>query len=483
MLPDLDIWLGGPEVSYDPEKISMQNDFIKGILIGEGEETFKEICKYYVHRNIELEDIKGLYINDKIKSYKTETRNPIDMDKLIFPYKNIEEFENRIIYYETSRGCPFSCSYCLSSIDKNLRFKNLEIVEEELKFFLEKKVKQVKFVDRTFNCNKAHANQIIKYIIKNDNNYTNFHFEISADLIDEKQLEFLKEAREGLIQFETGVQSTNKKPLQEIKRYTDFDKISQVTKNINEIGNIHQHLDLIAGLPYESYLDFKKSFEDVYALKPDDLQLGFLKVLKGSLIYENIEEYGIVYDLNPPYEVLYTKWINYEEILKLKEIEEALETYYNSGNFEFSINYLETKFDSSFIMYEKLGNFFGEKNLFTKHSRINNYNLLLEFFTYIFPEEKQKFAELLTHDIYIKEKIKSRPPFSKDLKKYSEKIRENYAKLFEEGFFKNYAGYSLKQIINMTHMEIYKENILNNNKEIFVLYDYKNGRTYSDEIS
>lgn len=324
LLPGTDIWLGGPEVSFEAEEILRQYPMVRGIMVGEGEETFKDLLSYYVggeEKEIDskyhnLEEIPGLVLREGTTGKRTLT----DMNKLPFLYDNLKDFENKIIYYETSRGCPFKCSYCLSSIDKKVRLRNPDTVKKELQFFLSRKVPQVKLIDRTFNCNHRHAMEIWKYIKENDNGVTNFHFEVAADIINEEELSILKEMRPGLVQLEIGVQTTNQKTLKEINRSADINHIAEIVERIRSSRNIHIHLDLIAGLPFEGYDSFGKSFNDVYAMKPEKLQLGFLKVLKGTQIWEKAEDYGIIYQENPPYEVLYTKWISYEEILKLVSV-------------------------------------------------------------------------------------------------------------------------------------------------------------------
>ena len=301
-----------------------------------------ELASYYVEGKGEeyLCGIKGIsYRKHDGEIEENQWREIMDLSKVPFVYEDMDEFRNKIIYYETSRGCPFSCSYCLSSVDKCLRFRDLKLVKKELQFFLDNEVPQVKFVDRTFNCKHDHALEIWRYIAENDNGITNFHFEISADLLNEEELALLGTMREGLVQLEIGVQSTNPKTIGEIKRTMRFEKVSDAVKRVNAGRNIHQHLDLIAGLPYEDYESFGKSFNDVYALSPEQLQLGFLKVLKGSYMEEHTEEYGLVYKSLPPYEVLYTKWLSYEDVLKLKRIEEMVEVC-DRGQFSYTLEHL-----------------------------------------------------------------------------------------------------------------------------------------------
>ena len=329
ILPKVPVWLGGPEVSFDSRQILKEHGEITGIMAGEGEETFLELMEHYVEGGKPLSAIKGLVL----KEGETGERPLTDLNRLPFLYERLEDFQNKIIYYESGRGCPFRCSYCLSSIDKTVRFRNLDIVKKELQFFLDNRVKQVKFVDRTFNCNHEHAMGIWQYIKEHDNGMTNFHFEVAADLLNQEEIALLNSLRPGAVQLEIGVQSTNPATISAIHRVMDVEKLKKIVAAIKRGNNIHQHLDLIAGLPYEDFETFQQSFNQVYAMKPQQLQLGFLKVLKGSDIHKNAEKYGIVYTSGEPYEVLYTKWISYEEIRKLKRIEEMVELYYNSSQF------------------------------------------------------------------------------------------------------------------------------------------------------
>ena len=327
VLPSVPFWAGGPEVSFDAEAFLAANPAFDGVMVGEGEETFLELAGYYVDHRKSLEQIRGIAFRKENQVLHNGWREIMDLSKVPFPYKDLQDFDHRIIYYESSRGCPFSCSYCLSSVDKKLRFRSLDLVRKELQFFLDHKVPQVKFVDRTFNCKHDHAMAIWKYIVEHDNGVTNFHFEIAADLLREEELELMATMRPGLIQLEIGVQSTNLQTLEAIHRKTDFLRICQIVERIHSFGNIHQHLDLIAGLPYEDYDSFHHSFNDVYALRPQQFQLGFLKVLKGSLMKQMEKEYGIVHKEKEPYEVLSTNWITYEDVLNLKKVENMVEVY------------------------------------------------------------------------------------------------------------------------------------------------------------
>lgn len=535
VLPHTKIWLGGPEVSFDVEKRLGENKNIDGIIIGEGEETFKELLDYYIGRKMNLTDIRGIAFketawllnisqedinNKQVKkdlghagkdnidiecSYKdkeivvTPARPEMDFSTLPFPYDNIEDFENKIIYYETSRGCPYSCRYCLSSIDKRLRLRDIKQVQKELDIFLIHKVPQVKFVDRTFNCNRAHTRAIWEYIKEHDNGITNFHFEISADIISDEEIILLNSMREGLVQLEIGVQSTNPETIKAIDRHVDFGRLSRVVGEIHKGRNVHQHLDLIAGLPYEDYNSFKNSFNDVYALKPDQLQLGFLKVLKGSGMFYDSKEMGIVYKDQAPFEVLYTKWLSFDDVLKLKEVEDMVEVYYNSGQFIYTIMYLEHFFKTPFDLYEALGEFYERKGLsHINHNRMRRYEILLEFvseslnsspthinkaFNNFFIEyfDDMTFKSILVFDLYLRENLKSRPSFAMDQDTYKNSIREFY---MNDNMVKNYVGdefagekiTQLKRYLHIEHFDIQVPESAKLGKKVegsqFILFDY-----------
>lgn len=484
VLPEIQIWLGGPEVSYDAEKILQQFPRVTGIMVGEGEETFREVMEYYLKEDrdeAELRTIRGLYL----RSGYTPMRGLTDMDKIPFLYEDLTPFANRIIYYETSRGCPYRCSYCLSSIDKAVRLRNIDIVKKELRFFLDKQVKQVKFIDRTFNCNHAHAMEIWKYIKENDNGVTNFHFEISADILREDEIELLNSMRPGLAQLEIGVQTVNPDTLQAIKRVMNVDKLERIVAAIGKGANIHQHLDLIAGLPYEDYESFKKSFDRVYDMKPNQLQLGFLKVLKGSDMCERAEEFGIRYLDNPPYEVLSTKWISYEEILRLKAVEEMVELYYNSDQFAHVLPVLRTAFAGPFEMFEKMADFYREKGYFLNSpARSYRYRILLDFAISADPAREKLYRELLTYDMYLRENLKSRPEFATEVSQYKDTIIDFYKKEeAERRLLPAYLDYDWKQLSKMTHLEPFAYPVWEEVKTlcdavpadspVFVLFDYR----------
>lgn len=480
ILPKVTIWAGGPEVSYDAPKFLKRHPEVDGIMCAEGGKTLTELISYYEigkSQGKSLDGINGIVYQENKTIHQTPLRDIMNMDDLVFPYEDLKDFEHKIIYYESSRGCPFSCSYCLSSIDKKLRFRSFSLVEKELEFFLAHKVPQVKFVDRTFNCKKSHAMAIWTYIKEHDNGITNFHFEVAADLLTEDEIALIQTMRPGLIQLEIGVQSTNEKTLAEIHRKTDFEEITRKVKAVQKGENVHQHLDLIAGLPYENYESFGHSFNDVYALKPEQLQLGFLKVLKGSYMAEAAEGYGCVHKAKPPYEVLGTRWLSYEEILKLKGVEEMVEVYYNSGQFQKTIRAMEHLFETAFSMYEELADFY-EKNGYNEvsHTRIRRYEILQEFL-----QEKEAnleyFKQLMIFDLYARENMKTRPQWANDLSAYKMQILDFYKKEEENPeLLTDYQGYQARQTIKMTHIEVFTYDVINENEEkgaYPVLFDYK----------
>ena len=474
ILPGADFWAGGPEVSYDAEKFLTENSEFKGVMVGEGEETFKELAGYYVEKNPQdLKDMTGICYRDGDQIIHNGWRQIMDLSSIPFIYKDLSEFKNRIIYYESSRGCPFSCSYCLSSIDKKLRFRDTETVKKELQFFIDNKVPQVKFVDRTFNCKHDHAMAIWKYINEHDNGVTNFHFEISADLLREEELQEMSTMRPGLIQLEIGVQSTNPDTIKAIHRTMDFEKLKGIVDRIHSFGNIHQHLDLIAGLPYEDYDSFRHSFNDVYALKPQQLQLGFLKVLKGSHMMEMCREYGIVYKTQEPYEVLSTKWLDYDHVLKLKTVENMVEVYYNSGQFQNTLEYLENFFQDAFSIYERLGSFYMEKGYGdVSHTRMRRYEILLEFLEDVPEISMDQVKDQMVYDLYLRENLKSRPGFARDQKPFERQIwdfrkREKVAKnahveVFADGKVLLFDYADRDPLTNNAHVEDVTEKVMEN---------------------
>ena len=427
ILPDTDIWLGGPEVSYDAGETLRLLPDAKGVLCGEGEETFCELVKIYAKGS--LADLEGFVAGTVIRKkngeiHTAEPRKPMELDDVSFAYEGLEEFENRIVYYESSRGCPFRCSYCLSSIDKTLRTRSLDKIKDELKFFMDNNIPQVKFIDRTFNCDHHHAMEIWKFLKDNDNGVTNFHFEISADLLTDEELELLAQLRPGQVQFEIGVQSTNPETLKEIRRPMDFEKVKKVVKCLKTADNIHLHLDLIAGLPFEDMTSFKSSFNDVFETGPHQLQLGFLKVLKGTHMASQIDDYGLKYMAKPPYEVLKTRWISYSELVKLKTIEEMVEVYYNSGQFIKTLELLLPYFENSFDLFEALADWYEERGIeMLNLSRNSRYEELLEFGKKY--ADETELLEVLSYDYYARENVRSRPAFLGE-----EKVEKAFSKEF-----------------------------------------------------
>ena len=452
ILPKTAFWAGGPEVSYDAEKFLTEMPEMTGVMVGEGEKTFHDLLEFYIDGKDSLEEISGIAYRTGDKIIHNGWRELMDLSAIPFVYEHLEKFENRIIYYESSRGCPFSCSYCLSSIDKKLRFRDLELVKKELQFFLDHRVPQVKFVDRTFNCKHEHAMTIWKYILEHDNGVTNFHFEISADLLREEEMELMSQMRPGLIQLEIGVQSTNPETIRAIHRRMDLKKLEHCVNRVHSFRNIHQHLDLIAGLPYEDYDIFHQSFNDVYQMKPDQLQLGFLKVLKGSLMQKEAEGYGIVYKEKEPYEVLSTNWLTYGEVLKLKMVESMVEVYYNSGQFWHTLEYLVPLEKNAFTFYEKLGSFYEKKGYSEiSHSRMRRYEILLEYLKEETDVPAEVAAQKMLYDLYLREKLKKRPAFAPDQKQYETAVW-NYRKN--------------NQVSKTAHIEVFENGTV-------ILFDYE----------
>lgn len=481
ILPDTKIWLGGPEVSYNGKEMLQTFPGLAGIMCGEGEKTFLELMEYYetghgVSTNIQthrkaLGHIDGIIYRENDSSHETicqtAAREPLDLNEIPFIYEHIEDFENRIVYYESSRGCPFSCSYCLSSIDKCLRFRDIGLVQRELQFFIEHKVPQIKFVDRTFNCRHDHAMAVWTYIKEHDRGITNFHFEVAADLLNGEEIELIRSMRPGLIQLEIGVQSTNADTVREIRRKMDLEKVERNTAAVRKLRNVHQHLDLIAGLPFEDYSSFARSFDRVYSMKPDQLQLGFLKVLKGSHMHEKAQEYGLVYQSRPPYEVLSTKWLSYRDVIQLKKIEEMVEIYYNSGQFRYTMERLEQEFVSPFEMYSTLAGYYEENGLFeVSHSRIARYEILNRFLKKYMGENSAEYGEWLTLDLYLRDNVKNRPAFLPENRVQPDRAAAFYkSEEKERRYLTDYAGYDRRQMRKMTHLEEIRGEIL--------LFDYR----------
>ena len=493
IMPQTDIWLGGPEVSYHASHMLEQFPQVYGIMRGEGEETFLELTEFY-HNNSgksleqcekvqRLKEIVGITFRDGEEIIETADRSVMDLSKVPFVYEDLDVFKNKIIYYESSRGCPFSCSYCLSSIDKCLRFRDLELVKKELQFFIDHEIPQVKFVDRTFNCKHSHSMEIWSYIKEHDKGKTNFHFEVAADLLNEEELNLISTMRPGLIQLEIGVQSTNEQTIKEIHRTMKFSQVTEVVNRVHAAKNIHQHLDLIAGLPFEDYNSFHKSFCDVYALKPEQLQLGFLKVLKGSYMEEKTKDYELLYQNRPPYEVLSTKWLPYSDVIRLKGLEEMVEVYYNSRQFEHTMELLEQVFGDAFVMFEEMSNYYEEHGYYgMNHNRVARYEILYAFIKEVALVQyetlltEEQFRQTLVMDLYLRENMKNRPAFAGDSLVSKEVERTFYDTEAEEHqYLKGYEKYDKRQLRKMTHLE--------NIDGHLILFDYQNRNPLTNQAT
>lgn len=480
ILPDTLLFLGGPEVSYHPEEVLRNHPGVDFVMVGEGEQTFREFMD-----KKKLSEIDGLVYREGKEIHRTAPRQGMNLDELAFPYDNLEGLENRILYYESMRGCPFSCSYCLSSIEKTVRIKSPEKTEGELDFFLERKVPQVKFVDRTFNCNHEYAYRIWKYIGEHDNGVTNFHFEIGGDLLREEDFLLFDTFRPGLVQFEIGVQSTNPDTIRAIRRTMDLGELRKNIARVRRNRNIHQHLDLIAGLPYENFESFRRSFNDVYAMKPDQLQLGFLKVLDGSHMSEVQEKYDVLASSLPPYEVFSTKWLSYEEVLQLKQVEEMVEVYYNSFQFAASMAYLVRWFESPLALYEALARYYRERELTgRKHSRMERYEILWQFGIQTIPEKDYEiWREILTYDLFRRDYVKNPPDFVRPKTEEQKRmIRSFFDRECEKPLYLHgYDGYVTRQLTHMIYigeytvdMEILLENgEVRRREAYYILFDYR----------
>lgn len=493
IMPQTDIWLGGPEVSYHASHMLEQFPQVYGIMRGEGEETFLELAEFYYNnsgKSLEqcekvqrLKEIVGITFRDGEEIIETADRSVMDLSKVPFVYEDLDVFKNKIIYYESSRGCPFSCSYCLSSIDKCLRFRDLELVKKELQFFIDHEIPQVKFVDRTFNCKHSHSMEIWSYIKEHDKGKTNFHFEVAADLLNEEELNLISTMRPGLIQLEIGVQSTNEQTIKEIHRTMKFSQVTEVVNRVHAAKNIHQHLDLIAGLPFEDYNSFHKSFCDVYALRPEQLQLGFLKVLKGSYMEEKTKDYELLYQNRPPYEVLSTKWLPYSDVIRLKGLEEMVEVYYNSRQFEHTMELLEQVFGDAFVMFEEMSNYYEEHGYYgVNHHRVARYEILYAFIKEVALVQyetlltEEQFRQTLVMDLYLRENMKNRPAFAGDSLVSKEVERTFYDTEAEEHqYLKGYEKYDKRQLRKMTHLE--------NIDGHLILFDYQNRNPLTNQAT
>lgn len=437
--PKIKIFYGGPETSYDP--LLFLNENVGDFLIeGEGEETFKEFIEAIIKNDYNEEvfaNIKGLYIKGNLGIIYGGERPLMDINKIVFPYDEKDNLTHKIVYYEASRGCPFNCKYCLSSTTHGVRFLEINRVLKELQFFIDKGVKLVKFVDRTFNCNKVFANAIWSYLIEHGGN-TCFHFEVSADLFSKESMDILKKAPKGMFQFEVGVQTTNDVILKNINRTIKFATIKEKVIELNELNNIKQHLDLIAGLPGEDFNSFRKSFNEVYEISPEELQLGFLKLLRGSQMRKESEKWGMIYSPYPPYEILKTKDISYEELLILKKIEHMVDKYLNSGKFYTILKCFinSSKFVDVFEFYYELSKFYEECGYFQRNiASIDYYKLFVDFNRVKNIVEEEFLLDIIRYEYYCFNNTKWTPEFLKiEFSKEEErKIKEEIMKKHSVG--------------------------------------------------
>lgn len=432
---NIEILYGGPEVSYDSFNIlkDLRGDYI---IQGEGEETFREFAQYKIGQK-DISTIRGLYYKNDGEVIFNGNRPLMNMDKIVFPYEADEDLDNKIVYYEASRGCPFNCKYCLSSTTHGVRFHNVERVKQELQFLIDKKVRLVKFVDRTFNCNFKFSVAIWEFLISQETD-TCFHFEISADILKPQELELLRKAPKDRFQFEVGVQTTNDDVLRSINRFVNFSDIEEKVHELLRIKNIKQHLDLIAGLPGENYESFRRSFNDVYSIEPEEIQLGFLKLLKGSSMREEADVWGMVYSPYPPYEIIKTKDVSYDELLELKKVEHMVDKYYNSQKFDLIIKFFENKFETPFDFYHSLGKFFEAKGLFNRNiGNSDYYKVFLEFNMEILNDDNTILTDIIKYNYLLFNKKRGLPSFLKtSIDKEEERRIKN--SLRDEYSFKEY---------------------------------------------
>lgn len=477
VMPNTKILLAGPEVSYNSTEIMEQYTFIDGIIRGEGEAALIPLLEHLQSRAPASSVPSFTYRNEHL-ILETKQASPISLSQLPFPYPDLENLKGRILYFECSRGCPFQCGYCLSSIEKGVRFMPLEQVYQCLDIFLSKQVSQVKFVDRTFNCNKNYALSIWKYLKEHDNGITNFHFEIAGELLDEETIAFLSTVRKEQFQFEVGVQSTNPETLSAITRKTNIEKLLQICKKIDSFGNIHLHLDLIAGLPFEDINSFRNSFNQVFQIRPQQLQLGFLKVLKGSSMHKQSDKYGILYTSKAPFEILQSNWLSFDDILFLKDIEDMVEIYYNSGRFQTILSYLIQEFKTPFDFFAQLGSFYTAKGYhLSSHSKEQYYEILCDFWQSTNRIFTDMMKQLCIYDICLHEKPKKLPSFTDNAYQYEH--RDWISEFYElpehiQTYLPSYASESSKRIAKIVHMQVFPFHPETKElKPTAVLFDYQ----------
>ena len=428
--PSIEIVYGGPEVSYD-SMIFLKNNEGEYVIEGEGENTYREFIEYKLGKR-EIESIRGLYYKKEGNVLYNGSRPAMSLDDVVFPYEEDEDLSNKIVYYESSRGCPFNCKYCLSSTSHGVRFRSIDKVLKELQFFIDKKVKLVKFVDRTFNCNTKHSMAIWNFLINADTN-THFHFEISADILKDEEIELLRKAPLDRFQFEVGVQTTNDDVLRNINRFVNFSDIKEKVQELLSIRNIKQHLDLIAGLPGEDYDSFVRSFNDVHSIKPEEIQLGFLKLLKGSAMREESSKYDMKFSPYPPYEILSTNKISYKEIIILKKVEEVVDKYYNSQKFNNILKYFYNKYDRPYDFFYDLAMFFDKKGYFNKNiGNSEYYKVFLDFNMEILKNDDVYLRDIIRFDYLTFNKKRGMPEFLRDsiTKEEEAAIKEKYVKKY-----------------------------------------------------
>lgn len=464
VLPDITIICGGPEVSYQPEEFLRENESVDYIIQGEGEETLYHLLAQ-LKLGKRIEGIPALtYYNQKNEMVSSHPIVVENLDTISFPYHDEEmaELKDKIIYYESSRGCPFSCQYCLSSATQGVRFFSINRVLDELRFFIRHDVQQVKFVDRTFNAKKSHYIQILKFLV-GQNCKTNFHFEIAADLLDDEVLDVLALMPVGRVQLEIGVQSTNEVTLDKICRNNNWDKIVHNVMRILAFNNIHLHLDLIIGLPNEDYKSFQKSFNDVYNLKPHMLQIGFLKLLKGSGISLNRKKHEYVFMDTAPYQILSNKYMSYEEVRKLHILEEVFEQYYNSGRFKNATQLLIDLIDgNAFRFYDTLTEYWQERGFhLIAHTTKSLYKYLYEFCEEKYPEKAELLKEILKFDALLSDKAGIRPDFLDwNEEKYNTKTSYFWREKVAEKYLDQYKFTTWRDIKKKYHIEVFKFDII-----------------------
>ncbi len=398
LLPDSKVVLGGPEVSFEPSRFDF--DFIDHIVQGEGEDAIVRICDA-------IKEGRSLpkMIDGAIPS--------VMRDEGIL-YRDGDYAGGTMLYYESSRGCPYKCAYCLSSASDGLRYKTVEQTLLDLRAFetLDTKIKIIKFVDRTFNFNASRANAIWRALLS-DEFTKNYHFEICANLLNEESFEIFSQMPKGKIQLEIGLQSTNEKTLEAVSRHLDARKIIDAAARIKSLGNIHVHLDLIAGLPYEDMASFRRSFDEAY-FACDMLQLGFLKLLYGTKLREKADKYGYVASKKAPYTVLRSNWMSFEELSLLGEIADILDRYREGGGFEASLEYALSGIASPFDFYLGLHSFISERDgrSIRKISQNDAYALLYQYIAIAYSEKEEEFSRLL-HEDYAKKQVRKPPRFKK----------------------------------------------------------------------